>query len=105
MVTSPAPGSPEARCGPCGGRRGLHTQPRRSHSESVLDTGAGPGTAVGNGDSSSDCNPPVSTAAVVVAVDSSPRGNVVAEDGKDVDSAVDCRLFSLPPPELRPPKT
>ena len=78
-----------------------------SHSEAE---GTGDGTAAaaaGNGDSSSDCCNHPSTAVVVVAVvDNSPaHGNGVVDAGKDVDSAVDWRLFSLPPPEVRPPKT
>ena len=76
-----------------------------SHSEAE-GTGDGTAAAAGNDDSSSDCCNHPSTAVAVVAVDNSPaHGNGVADAGKDVDSAVDWRLFSLPPPEVRPPKT
>ena len=106
MVTSLAPGWPGGRWDPCGGSQGPQCSPLYSHhSEAGRHTRAGTGAAVGNDDSSSDCNPPSTAAAVAAAVDNTPRGNVVAEDGKDVDFAVDCRPFSLPPPELRPPKT
>ena len=68
--------------------------------------GTGADAGAGNDGSSFDCccNPPSTAAAAVVVVDSIPRAGV--EAGNDVRApADDWRLFSLPPPEVRPPKT